>query len=136
MVSPLKPPIESESRRYGLLIACHAWALGLLQIVAGSQKLMGAPRMVAEFHAFDLPHWMLIYIGTAETIAGLALLWNPTRLPALFASCMLLTWGVVATWTAKMAPLAWLPTVLLILTGFVTWQQSLTDSINYRRQQN
>ena len=94
--------------------------IGVLTIMPGVMKLTGSSSMINEFNQFELPHWMLIYIGITEIIVGIGLFIKSVRFFAAFANVLLLTWAITATMTSGMYLFATIPFILFVLSVSIT----------------
>jgi uncharacterized membrane protein YphA (DoxX/SURF4 family) len=62
-----------------------ATVLGLAHVVFGATKLVGFPTLVEQFRAWQLPPWMMYFVGVAQVLGGVGLLIRNLRLPSSFA---------------------------------------------------
>jgi len=79
MTSPL--PVRPLDRRMAIL----AYVLGAAHLVFGGTKLAGVPMMAAQFEAWGLPRWMMLFVGVAQLLGGAGFFVRKLRLPASFA---------------------------------------------------
>jgi uncharacterized membrane protein YphA (DoxX/SURF4 family) len=62
-----------------------ASVLGVAHLVFGATKLAAVPALVEQFRAWQLPPWMMYFVGVAQVLGGIGLLVRNLRLPASFA---------------------------------------------------
>lgn len=62
-----------------------ASVLGVAHIVFGATKLFALPALVEQFRAWQLPGWMMTFVGVAQVLGGVGLLIRNLRLPSSFA---------------------------------------------------
>ena len=62
-----------------------AYALGVAHVVFGVTKLVAVPAMVEQFRGWQLPLWMMYFVGVAQLLAGLGFFVRNLRLPSSFA---------------------------------------------------
>jgi uncharacterized membrane protein YphA (DoxX/SURF4 family) len=62
-----------------------ASVLGVAHLVFGVTKLVAIPTLVEQFRAWQLPPWMMTFVGVAQVLGGVGLLIRNLRLPSSFA---------------------------------------------------
>jgi len=80
MTTPLPP--RSKADRFMPVVAT---VLGLAHLVFGTTKLVGLLPLVEQFRAWQLPPWMMYFVGVAQVLGGVGLLIRNLRLPSSFA---------------------------------------------------
>jgi uncharacterized membrane protein YphA (DoxX/SURF4 family) len=96
-----------------------AYVLGVAHLVFGATKLTAVAPVVAQFHAWGLPPWMMFFVGVAQMLGGAGFLVRNLRLPASFAMGLVMI-GATVTLLATghergLAPL----TIVLAMLCFV-----------------
>lgn len=113
MTTPLSPRSKADK-----LMPVLASVLGVAHLAFGATKLVAIPTLVEQFRAWQLPPWMMYFVGVAQVLGGAGLLIRNLRLPASFAMGLVMigaTVTVLATWhEAFNAPL----TIVLALSCF------------------
>ncbi len=74
--------------------------LGVAHLVFGATKLAAIPALVEQFRAWQLPPWMMYFVGVAQVLGGVGLLVRNLRLPSSFAMGLVMigaTVTVIAT---------------------------------------
>jgi uncharacterized membrane protein YphA (DoxX/SURF4 family) len=103
-----------------IILWCVQVVLALAFIGAGSQKLIGAPAMVALFKAIGIGQWFRYVTGICELTGAVLIVVPKTRSigAALLAAVML---GAITAhlFVLHIPPTA--PVVLLLLASFVLW---------------
>ncbi len=104
-----------------------AVVLGIAHLVFGATKLAAVPALVEQFRAWQLPPWMMYFVGVAQVLGGVGLLIRNLRLPSSFAMGLVMvgaTVTVIATGhEVVMAPL----TIVLALLCFAVAGHRLTQ---------
>jgi uncharacterized membrane protein YphA (DoxX/SURF4 family) len=122
MTTPL-PPRSTLDRAMPTL----AVVLGIAHLVFGATKLAAVPALVEQFRAWQLPPWMMYFVGVAQVLGGVGLLIRNLRLPSSFAMGLVMvgaTVTVIATGhEVVMAPL----TIVLALLCFAVAGHRLTQ---------
>jgi uncharacterized membrane protein YphA (DoxX/SURF4 family) len=77
-------PLPSQSKT-DKLMPVLASVLGVAHLVFGATKLAAIPALVEQFRAWQLPPWMMYFVGTAQVLGGVGLLIRNLRLPSSFA---------------------------------------------------
>lgn len=80
MTTPLTPQSKADK-----LMPVLASVLGVAHIVFGATKLAAVPALVEQFRAWQLPPWMMYFVGVAQVLGGVGLLIRNLRLPSSFA---------------------------------------------------
>ena len=80
MTTPL--PFQSKADK---LMPVLASVLGVAHLVFGATKLVAVPTLVEQFRAWQLPPWMMYFVGVAQVLGGIGLLIRNLRLPSSFA---------------------------------------------------
>jgi uncharacterized membrane protein YphA (DoxX/SURF4 family) len=98
-----------------------AYVLGVAHLVFGATKLTAVAPVVAQFHAWGLPPWMMLFVGAAQVLGGAGLCIRNLRLPASFAMGLVMV-GATVTLLATghergMAPLTVVLAVLCFLVA-------------------
>jgi uncharacterized membrane protein YphA (DoxX/SURF4 family) len=62
-----------------------AYLLGVAHVIFGVTKLAAVPTLVEQFHAWQLPSWMLYFVGVAQLLGGIGFFVRNIRLPSSFA---------------------------------------------------
>lgn len=108
------------SKALNITLWCVQVLLALAFLGAGSQKLIGAPAMVALFKAVGVGQWFRYVTGTLEVTGAVLIVVPKTRSigAALLAAIML---GAITAhlFILHVPPTA--PVVLLLLSSFVVW---------------
>jgi putative oxidoreductase len=99
---------------------CVQALLALAFLGAGSQKLIGAPAMVALFKAIGVGQWFRYVTGTLEVTGAMLIVVPKTRSigAALLAAIML---GAIAANLFILNTSPGAPVVLLLLSSFIVW---------------
>lgn len=104
-----------------------AYVLGLAHIVFGGTKLAALPQLVEQFHAWQLPPWMMYFVGVAQVLGGIGFFIRNIRLPSSFAMGLVMigaTVTLIATGHERVtAPL----TILLAVLCFGVAGHRLTQ---------
>lgn len=80
MTTPLPPRSNADK-----IMPVLASVLGVAHLVFGATKLLAVPKLVEQFHAWQLPPWMMYFVGVAQVLGGIGLLIRNLRLPSSFA---------------------------------------------------
>lgn len=95
-----------------------AWLLGLAHLVFGATKLAAVPALVEQFQGWQLPPWMMYFVGGAQLLGGLGFFIRNLRLPSSFAMGLVMVGATVTVLASgherAVAPL----TVMLALLCF------------------
>ena len=62
-----------------------AYVLGVAHVVFGATKLAAVPALVEQFRGWQLPLWMMYFVGVAQLLGGVGLFIRKLRLPSSFA---------------------------------------------------
>jgi putative oxidoreductase len=103
-----------------IILWCVQALLALAFLAASSQKLMGAPAMVALFQAVGFGQWLRYVTGILELTGALLIIVPKTRSigAGLLAAVML---GAITTHLFILHTPPTAPVVLLLLSSFVVW---------------
>ncbi len=66
-------------------IQALAYVLGAAHVIFGATKLAAVPALVEQFHGWQLPPWMMYFVGAAQLLGGVGLFVRNLRLPSSFA---------------------------------------------------
>lgn len=80
MTTPLPPSSKADK-----VIPVLAAVLGVAHLVFGATKLAAIPALVTQFQGWQLPPWMMYFVGVVQVLGGIGLLTRNLRLPASFA---------------------------------------------------
>ncbi len=80
MTTPLPP--KSKADKFMPVLAS---VLGVAHLAFGATKLASVPTLVEQFRAWQLPLWMMYFVGVAQVLGGAGLLMRNLRLPSSFA---------------------------------------------------
>jgi uncharacterized membrane protein YphA (DoxX/SURF4 family) len=120
MTTPLPPRNKADK-----FMPVLAVVLGVAHLVFGATKLLAVPAMVEQFRGWQLPNWMMYFIGVAQALGGVGLLIRNLRLPSSLAMGLVMigaTVTVLATGhEAFNAPL----TIVLALLCFAVFAHRL-----------
>jgi uncharacterized membrane protein YphA (DoxX/SURF4 family) len=89
MTTPL--PARPLDRRMAIV----AYVLGAAHLVFGGTKLAGVPMMAAQFEAWGLPRWMMVFVGVAQVLGGAGFFVRKLRLPSSFAMGLVMVGATV-----------------------------------------
>lgn len=95
--------------------------LTLAFLLTGGSKLMGAEMHVQNFQIWGYPGWFMYVTGTVEVLGAILVIIPKTRFygAALLVATMI---GAIITHIqAGQIPIIPVPLVLLLLAGFVAW---------------
>jgi len=103
-----------------IVLWCVQVLLALAFLGAGSQKVMGAPVMVALFKAIGIGQWFRYVTGICELTGAVLLVVPKTRSigAALLAAVMV---GAITAHLFVLHTPPTAPVILLLLTSFVLW---------------
>lgn len=90
-----------------------AYALGLAHLVFGATKLLALPPLVEQFRAWQLPPWMMTFVGVAQLLGGVGFFIRNIRLPSSFAMGLVMI-GATVTLLATGHERAMAPLTLLL----------------------
>ena len=62
-----------------------AYVLGVAHVVFGVTKLIAVPALVEQFRGWQLPPWMMYFVGVVQLLGGLGFFIRNLRLPSSFA---------------------------------------------------
>ncbi|MEO5727982.1 MAG: DoxX family protein, partial [Byssovorax sp.] len=62
-----------------------AYVLGVAHVIFGVTKLAALPALVEQFHGWQLPPWMMYFVGVAQLLGGVGFFVRNLRLPSSFA---------------------------------------------------
>ena len=89
MTTPL--PASPLDKRMAYL----AYALGVAHVVFGATKLAAVPTLVEQFHGWQLPLWMMYFVGVAQLLGGMGFFIRNLRLPSSFAMGLVMVGATV-----------------------------------------
>jgi uncharacterized membrane protein YphA (DoxX/SURF4 family) len=93
-----------------------AYVLGVAHVIFGVTKLAAVPALVEQFRGWELPLWMMYFVGVAQLLGGIGFFIRNIRLPSSFAMGLVMigaTVTVLASGHERMvAPLTILLTAL------------------------
>jgi uncharacterized membrane protein YphA (DoxX/SURF4 family) len=72
-----------------------AYVLGAAHVVFGATKLTAVAPVVAQFHAWGLPPWMMVFVGVAQVLGGAGFFIRNLRMPASFAMGLVMVGATV-----------------------------------------
>ncbi len=108
-------PASKTDKRMQIL----AYLLGLAHVVFGTTKLAAVPAVVAQFRGWELPPWMMYFVGVAQLLGGIGFFIRNIRLPSSFAMGLVMIGATVTVLASgnerAVAPL----TILLAALCFV-----------------
>ena len=84
-------PRSETDRRFQLL----AYALGLAHLVFGATKLAALPPLVEQFRLWQLPPWMMTFVGVAQVLGGVGLFIRNLWIPSSLAMALVMIGGAV-----------------------------------------
>jgi putative oxidoreductase len=90
MTTPLPPRTKAD--RFMPIVAV---VLGLAHLGFGATKLVAIPTLVDQFRAWQLPPWMMYFVGVAQVLGGVGLLIRNLRLPSSFAMALVMIGATV-----------------------------------------
>jgi len=97
-----------------------SYALGLAHLGFGLTKVLALPQMVDSFHRWQLPLWMMYFVGAAQLLGGVGFFIRNFRLPASFAMGLVMVGATVTVLaTAHSRGSALLTLLLAMLCFFV-----------------
>ncbi len=62
-----------------------AYLLGVAHVIFGVTKLAAVSPLVEQFHGWQLPLWMMYFVGVAQLLGGVGFFVRNIRLPSSFA---------------------------------------------------
>ncbi len=62
-----------------------AYVLGVAHVIFGATKLAAVPTLVEQFQGWQLPSWMMYFVGVAQLLGGIGFFVRNIRLPSSFA---------------------------------------------------
>lgn len=74
-------PASTTDKRMQIL----AYLLGVAHVIFGVTKLAAVPALVEQFQGWQLPPWMMYFVGVAQLIGGGGFFVRNLRLPSSFA---------------------------------------------------
>lgn len=96
-----------------------AYLLGVAHVIFGATKLAAVPTLVEQFQGWQLPSWMMYFVGVAQLLGGIGFFVRNIRLPSSFAMGLVMIGATVTVLASgrerAVAPL----TVLLAALCFV-----------------
>lgn len=93
-----------------------AYVLGVAHLVFGVTKLAAVPALVEQFRGWELPPWMMYFVGAAQLLGGIGLLIRNLRLPSSFAMGLVMIGATVTVLaTGHERPMALLTIVIAAL---------------------
>jgi uncharacterized membrane protein YphA (DoxX/SURF4 family) len=93
-----------------------AYVLGVAHLVFGVTKLAAVPALVEQFRGWELPPWMMYFVGAAQLLGGIGLLIRNLRLPSSFAMGLVMIGATVTVLaTGHERPIALLTLVIAAL---------------------
>ncbi len=108
-------PASKTDKRMQIL----AYVLGLAHVVFGATKLAAVPALVEQFRGWELPPWMMYFVGVAQLLGGIGFFIRNIRLPSSFAMGLVMIGATVTVLASgnerAVAPL----TILLAVLCFV-----------------
>lgn len=90
-----------------------AYALGVAHVVFGGTKLLSLAPLVEQFRAWQLPPWMMYFVGVAQLLGGIGFFVRNLRLPSSFAMGLIMI-GATVTLLASGHERAMAPLTLLL----------------------
>ena len=115
-------PTKLEAR-----ITILAYVLGVSHVVFGATKLAAIPTLVEQFRGWELPPWMMYFVGAAQLMGGVGMFVKQLRLPSSFAMGLVMvgaTVTVLATGHERgVAPLTIVLAVLCFAVAAVRLKQ-------------
>ena len=84
-------PMSVTDKRMQIL----AYALGVAHVVFGATKLLALPPLVLQFRGWQLPLWMMYFVGVAQLLGGVGLFIRNLRLPSSFAMALVMIGATV-----------------------------------------
>jgi uncharacterized membrane protein YphA (DoxX/SURF4 family) len=90
-----------------------AYALGAAHVAFGAVKLAALPAMVEQFRGWQLPPWMMYFVGAAQLVAGVCFFLKNLRLPASFSMGLVMI-GATVTLLATGQERAMAPLTIVI----------------------
>ena len=117
---PLSDTDAGPGKALNLTLWCVQALLALTFLGAGSQKLMGAPAMVALFEAVGIGQWFRYVTGILELTGAVLIVVSKTRSigAALLAAVML---GAITAHVFILHVPLTTPGVLFLMSGLVLW---------------
>jgi uncharacterized membrane protein YphA (DoxX/SURF4 family) len=102
-----------------------AVVLGIAHLAFGATKLLAIPTLVEQFRAWQLPNWMMYFVGVAQVLGGVGLLVRNLRLPSSLAMGLVMVGATVTVLASGHevfnAPL----TIVLALSCFAVFAHRL-----------
>lgn len=80
MTTPIK-----TTNKVDKVMRVLAYVLGAAHLVFGATKLLAVPALVEQFQGWQLPSWMMYFVGVAQLLGGAGLFVRNLRLPSSFA---------------------------------------------------
>ncbi|MFO0644102.1 MAG: DoxX family protein [Polyangiaceae bacterium] len=74
-------PASKTDKRMQIL----AYLLGVAHVIFGVTKLASVPALVEQFQGWQLPSWMMYFVGVAQLLGGIGFFVRNIRLPSSFA---------------------------------------------------
>lgn len=97
-------------------IQALAYVLGAAHVIFGATKLAAVPALVEQFHGWQLPPWMMYFVGAAQLLGGVGLFVRNLRLPSSFAMGLVMIGATVTVLASgNERPMAVLTLVLAAL---------------------
>lgn len=90
MTTALAPQTKADK-----IMPVLASVLGVAHLVFGATKLLAIPALVEQFRAWQLPMWMMYFVGVAQVLGGVGLMIRQLRLPSSFAMGLVMVGAAV-----------------------------------------
>lgn len=90
-----------------------AYGLGVAHLLFGATKVLAVPTLVEQFQAWELPGWMMYFVGVAQLLGGIGFFIRNIRLPSSFAMALVMV-GATVTVVATGEELVNAPLTVLI----------------------
>lgn len=105
-------PIETTNKA-DKVMPVLAYVLGAAHLIFGATKLLAVPALAAQFQGWQLPSWMMYFVGVAQLLGGVGLFVRNLRLPSAFAMGLVMI-GATVTLLASGHERAMAPLTVLI----------------------
>jgi len=107
------------------------WALTLLMAVfflyVGYKKISGNEVTAQHFHEWGYAHWLLTFVGCAEIVGAILLLFPSTTTSGALMLCLIVTgasYTLLNQEVWKTLTITSVCLVLLLFLGYLRWSQS------------
>jgi uncharacterized membrane protein YphA (DoxX/SURF4 family) len=102
-------PMTTTDKRMSYL----AYALGVAHLIFAAPKLAAVPALTEQFRHWELPVWMMHFVGVAQLLGGIGFFIRNLRLPSSFAMGLVMV-GATVTLLASGQERGMAPVTVLI----------------------